>query len=45
MDITSNRIPATPRSKYHKYSSNSVAVSGGTSADLSNYVKLKGGTS
>ena len=45
MDITSNRIPATPRSKYHKYNSNSVAVSGGTSADLSNYVKLKGGTS
>ena len=44
MDITSNRIAATPRSKYHKYGygGNNISVSGGSNVDLSNYVKLTG---
>lgn len=50
MDITSNRIPATPRSKYARYGygSNNISVSGGggnTNIDTSNFVKLKGQTS
>lgn len=49
MDIVSNRISATPRSKYHKYNygSSTTNVSGGGSAniDTSNFVKLKGQTS
>ncbi len=28
MDITSNRIPATPRSKYARYGNNNVSISG-----------------
>lgn len=50
VNITTNRIPATPRSKYHKYgiaSTNGTASSngGGTaSVDLTNYVKLTGET-
>ena len=44
MDITSNRIPATPRSKYIKYGygGSNMSVSGGSNVDLSNYVKLTG---
>lgn len=44
MDITSNRIPATPRSKYIKYGygGSNISVSGGSNVDLSNYVKLTG---
>ena len=50
MDIVSNRISATPRSKYHKYnygSSTTNISSGGGSAsiDTSNFVKLRGQTS
>ena len=50
MDITSNRIPATPRSKYARYGygSNNISVSGssgGANIDTSNFVKLKGATS
>ena len=50
MDITSNRIPATPRSKYARYGygSNNISVSGGggnANIDTSNFVKLKGQTS
>ena len=50
VNITTNRIPATPRSKYHKYG---IASDGGTSSsdgggtasvDLTNYVKLTGET-
>lgn len=45
MEITSNRIPATPRSKYIKYGySSSVSSLNGSSVDLSNVVKLKGQT-
>lgn len=50
IQITSNRIPATPRSKYIKYgvsSTNGTESSngGGTaSVDLTNYVKLTGET-
>lgn len=46
MDITSNRIAATPRSKYTKYGygGNNISV-GGANVNLSNYVKLKGATS
>lgn len=44
MDITSSRIAATPRSKYHKYGygGSNISVSGGSNVDLSNYVKLTG---
>lgn len=44
MDITSSRIAATPRSKYHKYGygGSNISVSGGSNVDLSNYVKLAG---
>lgn len=48
MDIVSNRISATPRSKYHKYgygSSSTTTVSGGGNIDTSNFVKLRGQTS
>lgn len=40
MDITSSRIAATPRSKYHKYGygGSNISVSGGSNVDLSNYV-------
>lgn len=44
MDIISNRIPATPRSKYARYNTGSSYSlnSGGTNIDTSNFVKLKG---
>lgn len=48
MDITSNRIPATPRSKYARYGNNNVSISGssgGANIDTSNFVRLRGQTS
>ena len=47
MDIISNRIPATPRSKYVRYNTGaSYSLNGGgTNIDTSNFVKLKGQTS
>ena len=44
MDIISNRIPATPRSKYTRYNTGSSYSlnGGGTNIDTSNFVKLKG---
>lgn len=47
MDIISNRIPATPRSKYTRYNTGSSYSlnGGGTNIDTSNFVKLKGQTS
>ena len=44
MDIISNRIPATPRSKYTQYNTGvSYSLNGsGTNIDTSNFVKLKG---
>lgn len=48
MEITSNRITATPRSKYHKYgiaTSNGISNSSGSAnIDLSNFVKKTGET-
>lgn len=46
MDITSNRIPATPRSKYARYGygNNNVSTSN-SGIDTSNFVKLTGETS
>ena len=48
MEITSNRITATPRSKYHKYgiaSSNNISNSSGSAnIDVSNFVKKTGET-
>lgn len=47
MDIISNRIPATPRSKYTRYNTGSSYSlnGGGTNIDTSNFVKLKGQSS
>lgn len=47
MDIISNRIPATPRSKYTKYNTGSSYSlnGGGTNIDTSDFVKLKGQSS
>ena len=51
MDINSNRISATPRSKYKKYYggggiiNNSSSGGSGSTVDLSNYVKKTGETS
>lgn len=44
MDIISNRIPATPRSKYARYNTGASYSldGGGTNIDTSNFVKLKG---
>lgn len=48
MEITSNRITATPRSKYHKYgiaTSNGISNSSGSvNLDVSNFVKKTGET-
>ena len=48
IDIVSNRIPATPRSKYHKYMTASNVVTQGTnnvgSIDTSNFVVKTGET-
>lgn len=48
MEITSNRITATPRSKYHKYgiaTSNGISNSSGSAnVDVSNFVKKTGET-
>ena len=46
MDIVSNRISATPRSKYYKYYGGSSNTNNGSaSIDTSNFVKLRGQTS
>lgn len=44
MDIISNRIPATPRSKYARYNTGASYSldGGGANIDTSNFVKLKG---
>lgn len=47
MEIKSNRIPAKPRSKYHKYVTGGSSVNGSTSnnvASITNYVRLTGET-
>ena len=42
MDITSNRIPATPRSKYYKYDNYGVGKAVNKGEEITNYVKLTG---
>lgn len=47
MEITSNRIPATPRSKYASYgvaATNNVTSNNQSNVNLDNYVKLTGET-
>ena len=42
MEITNNRIPATPRSKYYKYDNYGVGKAVNKGEEITNYVKLTG---